>query len=607
MEALNTANSGYAYYGRRNESSREHRRWTRTDLIWILLLTLISAVMTFTDLGNRSAPQTFWKPGHAGEGFVVDFGQARDVDRLNLYEGPGAKGKTRVESSIDGRNWLPYIEVEHKTNRVFTWKTDEKSVKARYMRFTAESIGYRLYEAAFYTKGITDVAIPFDKLEPIGTPGADTEGSELNVFDEQELAPYRPDYRNSMYFDEIYHGRTAYEFLHDMEPYEWTHPPLGKVLLSIGVKLFDMTPYGWRFMAGVFGTLMIPVFYAVARGMFKRTRYAVIATALMVLEGFHLVHSRSSNIDIIGVTFTIIMFYAMYRYGETAWRKGEFGRGLGWLALGGVFFGAAAAVKWNYLYGGAGLAFLLLLALVRRWREARYERERGFAQKLVLTLMACIVIYVAVPVGIYSASYVPFFHATKAEDGVNAKDLWQQQKNIYNYHKGVKEKHPFSSKWYTWPLMLRPVWYYGGKDLAPDTKQSIAAMGNPAIWWGGLAAMLAAWALSTIAWFRGSLRRDRIVLTLTVAYLSFYVPWIVAPRSVTFLYHYFPIVPLLILFLVWLFKWQEERSYFGRWITYACLFVTAFLFVWFYPVYTGITIDKDWMNIAIRWLPSWDF
>ncbi|MBO9599311.1 MAG: discoidin domain-containing protein, partial [Cohnella sp.] len=139
MESVNTANGGYAYYGRDNGTWREHGRWTRTDLIWILLLTLISAIMTFTDLGNRSAPQTFWMPSKAGEGFVVDFGEVRQVDRVNLYEGPGAKGKTRIESSIDGQNWLPYVEVEHKTNRVFTWKTDEKSVEARYMRFTVAS------------------------------------------------------------------------------------------------------------------------------------------------------------------------------------------------------------------------------------------------------------------------------------------------------------------------------------------------------------------------------------------------------------------------------------------------------------------------------------
>lgn len=251
--------------------------------------------------------------------------------------------------------------MEHKTNRVFTWKVDEKSVKARYMRFTTEKTGYRLYEAGFFTTGIS-APIAVMNVQSDSNNSLTSEGSGLEVFDEQEYAPYRPDYRNGMYFDEIYHGRTAYEFIELMEPYENTHPPLGKVLLAIGVKMFDMTPYGWRFMAGVFGTLMVPVLYAAAKGMFQRTRYAFVAALLLVLEGFHLVHSRSSNVDIIGVTFTIIMFYGMYRYGETAWRNGGFRRSIGYLGLSGFFFGAAAAVKWNYLYGGAGLAILLVCA-----------------------------------------------------------------------------------------------------------------------------------------------------------------------------------------------------------------------------------------------------
>ncbi|RED56755.1 glycosyltransferase family 39 protein [Cohnella lupini] len=597
MDLRQTAGSGPVQWGTSSDRNREDRRWRPIDIVLVLLLTLISALMSFTDLGNRSAPQTFWKPDKAGDHFTVDFGQLRTVDRINLYEGPGAKGDTKIEWSKDGQTWETYLEVEHKTNRVFTWKLDEKKVEARYMKFTTVRTGYRLYEAGFFTNGVTR-AIPVVKIEGEEDNSPTSEGSGYEVFDEQDLAPYRPDYRNGMYFDEIYHGRTAYEFVELMEPYENTHPPLGKVILAIGVKMFDMTPYGWRFMAAVFGTLMVPIFYAAAKGMFQRTRYAFLAALLLVLEGFHLVHSRSSNVDIIGVTFTILMFYAMYRYGETAWRNGGFRRSFGYLALSGFFFGCAAAVKWNYLYGGAGLAILLAFALARRWREGRWSGDFDYVRRTILTLMACVILFVAVPVGVYTASYVPYLKATKTDDSY--KDLWQYQKNMYHYHKGVKEKHPYASKWYTWPIMKRPVWYYGGKDLEKGDAQSIAAIGNPLIWWGGLLALLASWWL-------GWRRRDRIVLTLAVAYLSFYVPWMVAPRSITFLYHYFPMVPLLILSIVWMLRWFEERGYYNRRITYAFVAVAAGLFIWFYPIYTGMTISRVWMNVAIRWLPSWGF
>jgi dolichyl-phosphate-mannose--protein O-mannosyl transferase len=554
------------------------------------------AVLSFWDLGNRTGAQTYWRPSVSGEGFIVDFGKERAVDRLNLYEGPGAKGKTKIEWSDDGQHWERYADVEHKHNRVFTWKSENKSVTARYMRFTTTSAGYTLYEAAFFTNGVS-VPIPIDSVTGIGKAGAATEGDASLVFDEQEYAPYRPDYRNSMYFDEIYHGRTAYEFIEGMEPYENTHPPLGKILLELGIRLFGMTPYGWRFAAAVCGTLMVPVFYAAAKGMFGRTRYAFLAALLLVVESFHFVQSRFANVDVFGVTFTILMYYGMHRYGESAWRRG-FRKGLGWLLFSGIFFGCAAAVKWNYMYGGAGLAILFALSLIRHYRAARREGQRRTARRAALTLLAAAAFFAAIPAGIYAASYIPFEKATKADDGL--KDLWQYQKNMYDYHKGVKEVHPYSSKWYTWPLMLRPVWYYGGPDLAQGMGQSIAAIGNPLIWWGGLAAMLASW------WI-GWRRRDRIVLTIAVMYLSFYVPWIVAPRSITFLYHYFPMVPLLILSLVWMMRWWEGRYRNGRRMTAYAVTLAAGLFVWFYPVLAGVTISREWMNIALRWLPSWGF
>jgi dolichyl-phosphate-mannose-protein mannosyltransferase len=597
MDYRDSYRSSPIHWGSNYAAESRERGWRPLDVLLVLLLTLTAGLMAFTDLGDRAAPQTFWKPDKAGEGFIVDFGQVQHVDRINLYEGPGAKGETKIESSVDGQNWELYLKVEHKTNRVFTWKHEDKPVETRYMRFISERTGYRLYEAAFFNK-VNNGPLAAVDIQPVGERGSQSEGGGQSVFDEQGLAPYRPDYRNSMYFDEIYHGRTAYEFLQKMEPYENTHPPLGKVLLSIGVKEFGMTPYGWRFMAALFGTLMVPIFYAAAKGLFGRTRYAFLAALLLVLEGFHVVHSRMANVDIFGVTFTIVMFYAMHRYGEIQWRSGGYRRSFWFLALSGLFFGAAAAVKWNYLYGGAGLAILLGFALFRRWREGRRVGDRAVFRRIVLTLMSCIIFFIAVPVTIYTVSYTQYIEATKADD--NYKDLWQYQKNMYEYHKGVKEQHPYSSKWYTWPLMIRPVWYYGGKDLSDGEAQSIAAIGNPVVWWGGLLAMLTAW------WF-GWRSRDRVVLTLTVAYLSFYVPWMVAPRSITFLYHYFPMVPLLILFLVWNLRWIEQHSRNGYRVTAGVVGAAALLLIWFYPVLTGMTISRVWMNDAIRWLPSWGF
>ena len=68
--------------------------------------------------------------------------------------------------------------------------------------------------------------------------------------DEPETVPLEATYENSTYFDEIYHARTAYEHILGLEPYENTHPTLGKLLISLGIRAFGMNPFGWRFMGG---------------------------------------------------------------------------------------------------------------------------------------------------------------------------------------------------------------------------------------------------------------------------------------------------------------------------------------------------------------------
>ena len=49
---------------------------------------------------------------------------------------------------------------------------------------------------------------------------------------------YRLDWPREMYFDEVYHARTAFELLAHREPYEWTHPHLAKEIMALGILGF---------------------------------------------------------------------------------------------------------------------------------------------------------------------------------------------------------------------------------------------------------------------------------------------------------------------------------------------------------------------------------
>jgi dolichyl-phosphate-mannose--protein O-mannosyl transferase len=69
------------------------------------------------------------------------------------------------------------------------------------------------------------------------------------------------------------------------------------------------------------------------------------------------------------------------------------------------------------------------------------------------------------------------------------------------YHEQECHPHPYASRWYTWPVMYHPVLFYYDQvnSATPDnpTVSSITDMGNPAVWWLSIPALLACmWRLS---------------------------------------------------------------------------------------------------------------
>lgn len=70
-------------------------------------------------------------------------------------------------------------------------------------------------------------------LHPIGRRGAALAGVVFLVVVPTRLIGLSSP--QEMYFDEIYHARTAGEYLADRDAYEFTHPPLGKELMALSI------------------------------------------------------------------------------------------------------------------------------------------------------------------------------------------------------------------------------------------------------------------------------------------------------------------------------------------------------------------------------------
>lgn len=560
----------------------------KKDALPLLLLTAVYAVTAFWSLGSTSAPQSFLQMESGG---CVTFAaqETFSLGRVEYYTGLWS-GSYDLEFSADGVNW-ERVELAQEYSHLFYWREaelPESGLPARYFRLTASCSGQiELGELAL-----------FDQSGALVTPLSDD--STAALFDEQDLVPDAPHWTNSAYFDEIYHARTALEHLRDIPPYEISHPPLGKLIISAGIALFGMTPFGWRFMGTLFGVLMVPLLYVFLKNLFGKTSVALCGAALFTFDFMHLTQTRIATIDTYGVFFILAMFFFLYRYlalpAGTPFRKCALP-----LFLSGLMFGLGAASKWIVIYGGAGLAVLYFLGLYwkcRDWPRTEDAPRRGpWAVKTILFSVLC---FVVIPVVIYLAAYLPFAHA-KGVTGLRGllELVWDNQVFMLTYHAGVDAAHPYSSRWYQWLLDIRPILYYMVNEDAAGYTTRFAAFNNPLVSWGGLAALI-------VTAVQAVRRRCGKGLFILVGFLAQFLPWVFISR-ITFAYHYFPSILFLCLALAYVMNDLVESG--RRWkpAVYGLTGGAAGLYALFYPALIGIRVPTWFMKTFIKWFPSWPF
>ena len=109
-------------------------------------------------------------------------------------------------------------------------------------------------------------------------------------------------------------------------------------------------------------------------------------------------------------------------------------------------------------------------------------------------------------------------------------DLFKYYSDVVWYEKSVSSAtHPYSSRWWSWPLMLRPIAYWQNFPKTGDV-QTVWGGGNPLLWWGALTAITIT-AVQAIE--RPTLTRSFLV----IGYLSYLLIWAWIGRTL-FLYHY---------------------------------------------------------------------
>jgi dolichyl-phosphate-mannose--protein O-mannosyl transferase len=154
-------------------------------------------------------------------------------------------------------------------------------------------------------------------------------------------------------------------------------------------------------------------------------------------------------------------------------------------------------------------------------------------------------------------------------------------------------------------------------ELDSKVIYDVHAMGNPFLWWFGLAAIIFIIILLLVRIilfivqhqqfaFPRNLDLDIWVgLYLVINYLANLLPWVGVTRC-TFIYHYMGALVFLFMAIAWFVDQCLRSSYLilrSIGITISCLIVGAFIF-WM-PIYLGLPLSVGGYRPWRMWFSSW--
>ena len=518
------------------KSERRRISYERRDILIILILTIVYSVTAFWNLGSSSSPETGYDVSGPGEEIVLDLGKETELHRINFFTGliqrresdSEVKRELTVSYSDDGVIYAN--EQTHTVDSVLRWDGFFTDETPRYIKIKSDEGNFTINEIAVFTSE-TELAIPEEVISDNPTANF--------VCDEQYKSVYNYDWYDGTYFDEVYHPRTALEYIKNITPYENTHPPLGKLIIALGMSLFGVNPFGWRFFGCLAGVLMVPASYCLSKQILRRTKWAAMSCAIFTFDFMHLTQTRLATIDSFVTLCVMASFFYMFMYTNMNFYNTGVKKTLLPLGISGLFFGLACAIKWQGLYAGIGLATMYTVSLTKRYIEYRAAKEdrlknaknlvlRKFKPYAIKTILAGFAFFMAVPFLIYFVSYLPIVQ----EEGIGY--FWQNQKTMFDYHTGLTSTHPYGSSWWQWLFDYKPLYAYGpNRDfLAEGYTQGIATLGNPLVWWATIPAML----FLAIRVIKG--KGDNCTMCILCGFLSMYLPWVIIPRQ-AFIYHFF--------------------------------------------------------------------
>jgi len=580
----------------------------KKDLITIVLLAVVFFSIATWNLGTTQIPTTT-ATLTAGQSFYVTLSNSTNVKSMIVLLDVGTFNFT-VSTGSPG-NWTEVTNIDY-TYSNSQWSEDYYKWDPITVDKTTQYLKVDVGPSGPFETLIAEIAVINQNnqqatIQSITNVGTGNPGLH-NLIDEQNLVQYPSDYTQNTYFDEIYFVRTAQQYLRLQSPYEWTHPPLGKLIQASGILIFGFNPFGWRIMGVIFATLMIPLLYLLGKKLFGTWIGGFTAAFLLTFDFMHFTMARMGTADTYVVFFSVAsqLFFLIYLKNvlDKGWKTSVVP-----LFLAVTFAALGFSTKWLDLFG-----FLGQLAILASMRLNEVKKLKGNLTAKFYALLdrpySQIVGFLLLGIVIYFIVYIPDMLTGRSFLGV-----LNLQEQMYIYQATLKATHPFASPWYSWPFMFNPfnanthvpLWLQVA-SLPNGTTSTIVLLGNPAVWWLGFAAIigLTVFTVPKILKkrFSFSLKNNLPAIFILVIFFFQWLAYIFISR-ITFIYHFYVNVPFLCLgsaFIVnryWNNKWGKLLA-----IVYFASVVA--LFVLFYPVISGVPTSTSFIN-SLHWFKSWVF
>ncbi len=330
-----------------------------------------------------------------------------------------------------------------------------------------------------------------------------------------------------MFYDEGYWVPEAKVFILGPNPgsqAQQEKPPLGKLLLSVGIRTAGDNALGWRIPSALCGALALVAIFLWTYLLLQDSRLALLAAGLTLFNNFWFVMSRVGMVDaflMVFLTWSLVAF--------TASVVADVSLGLRrfLFCLSGVLVGLAGACKWNAI--DTLLVYLVLTTAL--WWIARHPIARAHAslsscaEKIRLIGAPVLLLGVIVaPIASYSFAYWPLCLAT--HQPFSLAELVAIHRSIWHFNSTTISNPAITMPWYRWPFNLNP------------QRALSYLVGNPVVAWGGLAAML----VCLRRFWKAVTFQEGLVLLL---FSANYLQWSVTPEKGIFYYYYYPSVMIL--------------------------------------------------------------